>query len=76
MGRNYEQLLEEYLSKAKEAEEQAYRCRDAVLKESWQRMALSYRQMAQRCLDTRNSVATSEQTSPMPASRASPTGDD
>jgi hypothetical protein len=66
------ELIEEYLTKAKEAEDQASRCRDRTLKESWQRIALSYREMAQRRLDGKPGRTTSEQPSQEPASQAKP----
>lgn len=65
----FENLVEEYLTKAKEAEQQAYRCKDAIMRESWQRIAVSYREMAQRRLDARTGEATSEQPSPSHAAK-------
>lgn len=65
-----DKLAQEYLAKAKEAEEQAYRCMDGDLKESWQRIALSYREMAQCRLDSMTRGAAQEQPSPQPASKA------
>jgi hypothetical protein len=66
------ELLEEYLTKAKEAEDHAFRCRDRDLRESWLRIALSYRHMAQRQLDRKPNQAEAEQFSPLPASKAKP----
>jgi hypothetical protein len=67
-------LVEEYLTKAKEAEDQALRCRDHILKESWQRIALSYREMAQRRLDGKPARTTSGQPQPLqqPAANTKP----
>ena len=73
-------LVEEYLTKAKEAEDQALRCRDHILKESWQRIALSYREMAQRQLDGqldgrldgKSARTTSEQPLQQPAGNTKP----
>lgn len=68
----FEKLVGEYLARAKEAEEQALRCPDAILKQSFQRIALSYREMAQHHLDAKTGGATSKQPSPLPASKAEP----
>ena len=38
----------EFLAKAKEAEEQAAQTKDSDLKDSWKRIAQSYRELAQR----------------------------
>ena len=42
-----EGLVEEYLSRAEEAQHRASRCADADLRISWQKLAESYRKMAQ-----------------------------
>lgn len=46
-----EKFVEDYLARAREAEEQANKTTDAYMRESWQRIARSYRQMAQNKLD-------------------------
>jgi hypothetical protein len=38
----------DFLAKAKEADEQAEKAKDADLKDSWKRIAQSYRELAQR----------------------------
>ena len=50
-----EERQEEFLRKAREAEAQAARINDAVLQESWKRIAESYRALArtQAVLNTR-----------------------
>lgn len=63
-------LIEEYLAKAKEAEDQALRCRDQKLKESWQSMAMSYREMAQHELGLVADKAKAVQSSQLPTSSA------
>lgn len=40
-------LIEEYLAKAADAEQQANRCRDSTLRDGWHQIALSYQAMAQ-----------------------------
>jgi hypothetical protein len=65
-----DELIEEYLAKAKEAEEQALRCRDPTLKESWQKIGMSYRGMAQHQLDRIEAGTKAVQPSQSPASDA------
>lgn len=43
---------EEEIGTERQADEQAYRCMDHHQKESWQRIALSYRESVQPRLDT------------------------
>ncbi|HVW74570.1 MAG TPA: hypothetical protein VHC39_13100 [Rhizomicrobium sp.] len=45
------QIVDAYLARAKEAEDQAARSTDLTMKESWLNIASSYRQMAQAWLD-------------------------
>lgn len=61
-------LIEEYLAKAKEAEDQASRCQDQNLKDSWLAMAMSYRKMAQHELDGLTAKVKSADPSQSPAS--------
>ena len=46
-----EKIVEEYLARAREAEDQADKTTDSHMRASWQRIAKSYRQMAQNRLD-------------------------
>lgn len=43
-----EQRRQEYLAKAKEAEEHAAKAVDTYTRESWERIALGYRELADR----------------------------
>jgi hypothetical protein len=44
---SYKSLIEEYIEHAAVADEIARRCEGADLKESWQKIAAGYREMAQ-----------------------------
>lgn len=61
--------VNEYLAKAVLAEEQAARCKEMLLKDSWLKIALSYRSMAQRHLDGQLTDAVAQQPSPQPAAK-------
>lgn len=63
-------IIDEYLAKAKEAEEHAARSTDPAMKESWLGIALSYRQMAQTRIDAAAAPASVEQPSQIAAARA------
>jgi len=67
--------IENYLAKAKEAEEQAARTSDHHMRQSWQRIAASYREMAQQRLDRMGAPPTSKQLSQLPAAKAGPQDD-
>lgn len=68
-------IIDEYLAKAKEAEEHAAHCTDPAMKESWTGIALSYRQMAQARIDAAAGVATAAQPSQIAAAKAEKTED-
>lgn len=70
-----QQIIDEYLAKAKDAEAHAARCTDAAMKESWTGIALSYRQMAQAHIDAATAPARMEQPSQLAAAKAEKTED-
>jgi hypothetical protein len=72
MNMSLKKQIDEYLARAKEAEDQAAKLGDSQIKQSWLQIALSYRQMAQRWVDRTGRAASAEQPSAMPAAKAEP----
>lgn len=68
------QIVNAYLARAKEAEDQAARSTDLTMKESWLNIASSYRQMAQAWLD--RMAAPGEQPSRESAAKPTKTDDE
>lgn len=69
MEKDGQNLAEKFLAMAQEAEKQALKCNDRAVRDKWLKIALSYREMAQRRMEVPPNEGSSEQAPAPPGSQ-------